>query len=73
MQTTFICPDTNSVLEFELPSDETAIATLWSHPLSIRCPVCEAIHEASFKDAYVNGVMAQFRCLPEDLKEAKLQ
>ena len=73
MQTTFTCPNTDAVLELELPNDDRTILALWPHPLRIECPACEAVHQTSFKDAYVSGVMATFSCLPVDMKEPRLQ
>lgn len=72
MQTSFICPNTDTALEFELPSEEQAMATLWPHPLSIQCPACDKNHEVAFREAYVTGVMAKFACVPADVREARV-
>lgn len=73
VQTAFTCPNTDAVLEFDLPSDDRALLALWPRPLKIHCPACEAVHETCYKDAYVHGIMASFNCLPLDIKRARLQ
>ena len=73
MQTSFACPATEAVIEFDLPSDEQACRELWPHSLQIQCPACGEIHETPFRDAYVTAVMRQFPCVPQDLKAAPLQ
>jgi hypothetical protein len=72
MQTEFTCPATGASLAFELQSDEDSVATLWMQSLRIQCPVCEGVHETGYRDAYVTGLMAQFRCIPADVKQARI-
>lgn len=72
MQTEFTCPATGASLAFELQSDEESVAMLWMRPLRIHCPVCEGVHEADYRDVYVTGLMAQFRCIPADVKRASI-
>jgi hypothetical protein len=72
VQTTFICPRTSTALSFDLPADEAALRLLWSRPLKIDCPVCQAIHTMDYKIAYITGVMSQFECIPADVKEARV-
>jgi hypothetical protein len=42
------------------------------HALRIQCPVCAGEHETGYRDVYVTGLMAQFRCIPADVKEARI-
>jgi hypothetical protein len=72
MQTEFTCPTTGASLAFELQSDEASVAQLWMHSLHIQCPVCEGVHETEYRDVYVTGLMAQFRCIPADVKQARI-
>jgi hypothetical protein len=73
MQTTFICPATGAELQFELPADEPARKVLWNHAFEVKCPVCEGLHEVSYREAYVSAAMSEFACLPTDLKTGRLQ
>jgi hypothetical protein len=72
IQTTFICPRTSTAIRFELPADEEALRALWSHPLKIHCPVCRTIHVTDYKGVYIAGVMAEFVCIPADVKQARV-
>jgi hypothetical protein len=72
MQTEFTCPATGTSLAFELQSDEDSVALLWMQSLRIECPVCAGVHETGYRDVYVTGLMAQFRCIPADLKQARI-
>ena len=73
MQTTFTCPATGEELQFELPADEPARKALWNHAFEVECPVCGDFHAVSYREAYVNGAMFEFDCLPVDLKTGRLQ
>ena len=72
MQTEFTCPATGASLAFELQSDEDSVALLWTKAVRIACPVCESVHETHYRDVYVTGLMAQFRCIPADVKQARI-
>jgi hypothetical protein len=72
VQTTFICPQTSAALSFDLPADEAALPALWSKPLKINCPVCQMTHTMDYKNAYIIGVMAEFTCIPADVKQARV-
>jgi hypothetical protein len=72
VQTTFICPRTSTAISFDLPSDELALRVLWSQPLKIKCPLCRTIHTTDYKGAYMVGVMAEFDCIPADMKQARV-
>ena len=72
MQTTFICPRTSAALNFDIPTDEDALAVLWSKPLKINCPVCGTVHTMDYKNAYITGVMSEFECIPADVKQARV-
>jgi hypothetical protein len=72
MQTEFTCPATGASLAFELQSDDDSIVELWLRPLRIQCPVCEGVHETGYRDAYLTGLMAQFSCMPADLKQVRI-
>ena len=63
---------TSAALRFELPADEVARSELWSRPLRIDCPICRATHMLDYKDAYIAGVMAEFACIPADVRQARL-
>jgi len=72
LQTTFICPHTSTAISFELPADELALRVLWSQPLKIRCPLCRTVHVTDYKGVYMAGVLAEFECIPADMKEARV-
>jgi hypothetical protein len=72
MQTEFTCPTTGASLAFELQSDEDSVVQLWMHSLRIECPVCAGVHETEYRDVYLTGLMAQFRCIPADVKQARI-
>ena len=72
MHTTFICPRTSIALSFDLPTGEAILPVLWSRPLKINCPVCQTIHTAEYKNVYITGVMAEFACIPADVKKARV-
>jgi hypothetical protein len=73
VQTHFTCPDYDVAVAFELPSDAKALANMWSHPIQISCPVCRASHAVSYRDAYVTGVMSEFKCIPTDIRQARIR
>ena len=72
MQTRFTCPDHEVAVAFELPTDAQVLAQLWSHAIRIDCPVCGGSHEMLYREAYVTGLMTQFRCIPADVQRARL-
>jgi len=72
VQTEFTCPSTGAQLAFDLPSDERTIVRMWLEPISLRCPVCNALHETGYRDVYLTGLMSEFKCLPADVKQARL-
>jgi hypothetical protein len=70
VQSNFTCPEHEITVSFELPSDAQARTRLWSQPIRIDCPVCGARHVMNYRDVYVKGTMAEFQCLPDDVKRA---
>ena len=70
MQTSIICPSTGAALGFELPGDEATLANYWNGDLQIACPICDMMHSIAYRSAYVAGVMAEFSCVPADVREA---
>ena len=72
MNTSITCPDTGAALEFELPGDDSNLTQFWDADLEIHCPVCERVHDISFKQAYVVGVMSRFACIPADIREGRM-
>lgn len=72
MQTIFICPRTEAALRFEIPADEAELPALWTRPVKINCPVCQAVHMMDYKHAFMAGVMAEFECIPADVKQGRV-
>ena len=70
MQTSITCPATGASLGFELPGDDATLAKYWQGNLQIACPLCEAVHSVAYRNAYVEGVMAEFACVPVDIRQA---
>ena len=70
MQTSITCPTTGASLGFELPGDDATLANYWQGDLRIACPLCEAVHSVAYRSAYVAGVMAEFSCMPVDVRQA---
>jgi hypothetical protein len=60
------------VVCFELPSDPLARSTLWSQPIQVNCPNCAGQHEMDYREAYVTGVMSEFKCIPADVRRARI-
>jgi len=72
VQTTLTCPTTDLDVEFDLPSDDASIIRMWHAAVKVHCPECNEFHEQGYRDFFVSGVMGQFRCLPADVKEARV-
>jgi hypothetical protein len=72
VQTHITCPSTGAGLAFEIQSDEDSIVAMWHRPVRIQCPLCQKIHVTRYRDAYVRGLMDQFKCLPFDVKEGRV-
>jgi hypothetical protein len=62
MQTTIICPQTQTALAIELPADEQGLASYWTKPVVVQCPVCRATHVNAYGELYMRGTMAPFQC-----------
>jgi hypothetical protein len=72
MQTTLICPRTGAALNFDIPGDEATLPQYWATRLDVHCPICGQVHAMPYRNAYVISVMAKFRCIPADVKVARL-
>jgi hypothetical protein len=68
MQTIMTCPKTSATVVFDVPGDETTLAQFWSHAVHVNCPMCEGLHVLRYGDLYKRSVMAEFSCMPADLK-----
>ena len=49
----FSCPNTWRVIETGIETDDTTLARLRPHSLSINCPYCHAAHELQIKDGHL--------------------
>ena len=70
MQTSITCPTTGASLGFELPGDDATLANYRQGDLQIACPICRSRSLGGLPHAYVTGVMAEFSCVPVDVRQA---
>jgi hypothetical protein len=67
-----MCPDTGAALKFDLPSDEANLSVLWTRPVVIQCPLCQALHTTDYKRVYIEATMSEFSCVPADIREGSI-
>jgi hypothetical protein len=54
----FHCPKTGAPIKLEAPSAKRDLVDHWADTLRGLCPHCGERHSFTFRDGYVNGVMA---------------
>jgi hypothetical protein len=61
----FLCPTTQGELSYSLKADASTLVKRWPKVLKCRCPYCKTLHNFSFRQGYVDGMIAQIGCEPE--------
>ncbi len=54
----FVCPSTQQELRYKLQADARTLVKRWPKTMKCRCPYCRALHSFSFRQGYVDGMIA---------------